>query len=280
MERYISQYDTEGTNQDNNHGYEGPIEVSQGTYGSPKMQVEYIGAAAKMGWKEVPDRGGRQSVNAVWKIHQFISREGKRQDAASCYVHPRLGDGKHANLHVLVETEVVRVVFDGKNERAVGVEVRRSGSSEGDEGIDGVLRVKARKMVILASGALGTPLILERSGIGQVDVLEKAGVASIVDLPGVGNDYQDHHLMSYAYKSTFGAEDTGDALLYGKMGTMEELIKANHKILGWNAQELQGKFRPTEDEVDALGADFRKVWDVEFKDHPEKPLVVLNLIAG
>lgn len=90
---------------------------------------------------------------------RFISPEGKRQDTAHVYLHPRLSDGKHPNLHVLVETQVVRVIFEGK--RAVSVEIQANPKFQND----GQRReIKASKMVILSAGALGTPLILERSG--------------------------------------------------------------------------------------------------------------------
>jgi len=50
-------------------------------------------------------------------------------------------------------------------------------------------KIKARKMVVIASGAMGTPLILERSGIGRKDILNSTNVTQIVDLPGVGATY-------------------------------------------------------------------------------------------
>ncbi|KAJ4291645.1 hypothetical protein N0V90_009540 [Kalmusia sp. IMI 367209] len=262
------------------HGHNGPIHVSRGTYSSPKLQAEYIAAAEKMGWKEVPDKSDLESVNAVWRAQRFISKDGKRQDTASCYLHPRLRDGKHVNLHVLVETQVSRVLFDEKSERAIGIEFRRNPIFEADSTSKPLRSIRARKLVVLSCGTCATPPLLERSGVGDAQVLERAGVPVVIDLPGVGNEYEDHHLLSYGYKSSFAANETADALLYGRMGDMGELMKNKHKILGWNAQEVQGKFRPTETEVDALGPDFRKAWDFEFKNQPEKPVVVLSLIAG
>jgi len=244
------------------------------------MVDEFLTAAGKLGLRELPDKSSVDSINTVWRTNRFISQDGKRQDAATCYIHPKLRDGKHPNLHVLVETQVARVLFDKKTKRANGVEVRRNPLFDDDAATKPLRSIRARKLIVLACGTCATPLLLERSGIGEAQVLERAGVPVIVDLPGVGNEYEDHHLLSYGYKSTFSAEETGDALLYGRMGSMEDLIKEKHKILGWNAQEMQGKVRPSEEEIDALGPEFRRAWDAEFKDRPEKPLVVLNLIAG
>ena len=75
-----------------------------------------------------------------------------------------------------------------RNNRAVGVEyVPRS--QQADTPSD-VLKAYAKKLVVLSAGSLGSPLILERSGIGAASVLEKVGVKQIVDLPGVGERYQ------------------------------------------------------------------------------------------
>lgn len=75
--------------------------------------------------------------------------------------------------------------------------------------------------------------------------------------------------------------DTLDGLYFNRMPPWEDLIKSNHKILGWNGQEVQAKVRPqTDTEVAALGQDFQKAWEEDFKDHPDKPLVVFSVVAG
>lgn len=74
--------------------------------------------------------------------------------------------------------------------------------------------------------------------------------------------------------------DTLDGVVFGRLGSLEDLMKANHKILGWNGQQIQGKVRPTEEEVAELGPEFQKAWHNEFKDYPEKPIVVFSVIAG
>ena len=181
---------------DENHGHNGPIQVSRGTYGAPKMQAEYIAAAKKVGWREVPDKSDVNSVNAVWRANRFISPEGKRQDAASCYIHPRVKDGKHPNLQILVETQVTRVLLDQNNDRAVGVEFRRNPRFDPDTSSKSFQSIRARKLVILAGGTCATPTILECSGIGEAQVLNRAGVPVLVDLPGVGSDYEDTRVRS------------------------------------------------------------------------------------
>ncbi|KAK7733048.1 hypothetical protein SLS53_008377 [Cytospora paraplurivora] len=260
------------------HGHDGPIHVSRGTYSSPRIENEFIAAAEKVGWPEVPDLSDLDSVNAVWRAKRFISPDGKRQDAASSYLHPRLRDGKHPNLYVLVETQALRILIEDNT--AVGVEIRPNPRFHPDDAFVAPNTIRARKLVIASSGALGTPSLLERSGVGNSQVLERAGVPVIVDLPGVGQGYEDHHLLSYPYLNDLSLMDTLDGFVLGRMGSYEDLIKSNNVMLGWNGQELQAKVRPTDAEVAALGPDFQKAWDREFKDYPDKPLVVFSVVAG
>lgn len=103
---------------------------------------------------------------------------------------------------MLVETEVIRVLFDN-NKRAVGVEYRRNPKSDWtafQTGNSFKFEVRASKMVVSTASAIGTPLLLQRSGIGDPEVLKRAGVQVVEDLPDVGKHYQDHHLTLYAYR--------------------------------------------------------------------------------
>lgn len=261
------------------HGHDGPIHISRGTYSSPRIEDEFIAAAKNVGWSEVPDLSDLDSINAIWRAKRFISPSGKRQDAASTYLHPRLRDGKHPNLHVLVESQVSRILFD-ESKKASGVEFKPNPIFDADN-VDKTTRsVKASKLVIASSGSCGTPSLLERSGLGSSETLERAGVPILVDLPGVGNGYEDHHLLVYPYFSNLAPADTLDKFIYGSQETQEELIQTKHEMLGWNAQDIQGKVRPTETEVAALGPDFEAAWDREFRPIPDKPVAIISVIAG
>lgn len=74
--------------------------------------------------------------------------------------------------------------------------------------------------------------------------------------------------------------DTLDGFAFGRMGSTEDLIKNNSKLLGWNGEQIQGKVRPTDEEVAQLGPEFREVWDNDFRDFPDKPLMVFTILAG
>lgn len=105
-------------------------------------------------------------------------RRGLRRSSAAAYLHSAM---KRPNLRVLTRALAARVVFDGK--RAIGVEFEQGG----------VMRtVRARREVILSGGAINSPQLLELSGIGQGERLQRLGVPVVVDSPRVGENLQDH----------------------------------------------------------------------------------------
>lgn len=123
------------------------------------------------------------------RAQRYVGPDGKRQDTAHAYIHPKLQNGEFPNLHVLVETNVERVVFDD-NKKAIGVALRPSTDFQPDVDQSEPPRIiKARKQVILSAGALGTPQILERSGVGKPDILASAKVPLTASVPGVGENY-------------------------------------------------------------------------------------------
>lgn len=229
----------------------------------------------KVGWPEKDDMQSLENINGVQRAMRFVSPDGKRQDTAHQYLHPLLQDGKHPNLHVVCEAQVDRVIFDGTN--ATGLVFRRNPAFFDGPAQDRTVR--ARKLVVVSCGALGTPLVLERSGVGSADILKRVGVPLVADLSGVGNDYQDHQLCLYAYKTGLEPEDTFDVVVQGRVKP-EDLIKENSPLLGYNAQDVTCKLRPSDDEIAALGAEFQQAWDQHFKVRPDKPLVLMSPING
>ena len=207
---------------------------------------------------------------------RFINPDGKRQDAATTYLHPKLQGSTFPNLHVVLNNKVLRVLIQGG--RAVGIEVETSTAQSGDLTDNKRSRhIKARKMVIVSCGALGTPLVLERSGVGNSKILEKYNIPVAADLPGVGQQYQDHQLMVYSYRSSLNPEETLDALAGGRVDP-GLLIQNNDPILGWNGQDVTSKIRPTDKQVATFGERFQEVWKRNYEPYSDRPLVQLTLI--
>lgn len=210
-----------------------------------------------------------------------MSPDGKRSDTAHGYLHPRLRDGKHPNLHVLVQSKVVRVLFD-EDKRACGVEFTPNPQFQMQAMYSTPhpkQTVRARKLVVVSCGACGTPSVLERSGIGARDVLERAAVPVVQELPGVGQNYQDHNMLGYMYKTSLKPEETGDALASGRL-LVEDAIAQKHPHLGWNFIDISAKLRPTKAEIAALGPEFQTAWNKDFEDQPNRPLMLMAVSAG
>lgn len=129
------------------------------------------------------------------------------------------------NLAVITRHKVRRILFDD-DLAATGVEFfpRDSDAAEPEEGEEEGEQeekrpvsktVKARKEVILSAGTVHTPQILQLSGIGPKDLLEEAGIEVLVDIPGVGQNFQDHAYLSVGYRWTNGAPPAPNVTVNG-----------------------------------------------------------------
>jgi len=276
-----SQFETyHGRGEKELHGDSGPINVSKGTFTAKGAEDSFLDAAKKVGYPEVSDLQNLDANNGVERYLRYVGTNGRRQDAAHRYLHPKLQSGDYPNLHVLVEKQVIKILLDD-NKRAVGVEYQTNPKFMPNPeflaaGYTSPRTVRASKMVIVSAGANATPLILERSGLGDAKVLERAGIPVVEDLPGVGNDYQDHHLSLYAYRTNLSSRQTINGFSDGRFD-ISKAIRDNDELLGTNAMDAQGKFRPTEQEVEALGPEFKKAWDQDFKNVPDRPLMIMAM---
>lgn len=203
-------------------------------------------------------------------------KDGHRSDVAHNYLFPELKRNK--NLHLVVETKVKRVIFEGK--RASGVEIVANKTLHPDAD-QTPITVKARKMVIVSAGSLSSPQILERSGIGGKEVLEKAGVPVVVDLPGVGENYQDHNLLLCTYRAA-PESDTHDDFLRGDPEThakaLPEWEKTGKGLMASNFIDAGSKTRPTEEEVAKMDKAFQDKWNTFYKK-TDKPVAFIGMIS-
>jgi alcohol oxidase len=144
--------------------------------------------------------------------------------------------------------------------------------------------VYARKQVILAAGALGSPQILERSGVGSSILLSQLNIPLVSDLSGVGSDYQDHNLVLYTYKSAATEDQTIDGLLSGRLSIenafKQKLTTPQRYILGWNGLDCFGKLRPSEEQIKAFAPSLKELYDRDFRNRPERPMMLFAIIAG
>lgn len=301
------------------HGMSGPVQISDGGFRS-KTERDILDTISKLGMKEVDDINdfetiggfsvstmGSDSVNTVsgelieiQRIPRYVSPEGKRQDAAHCYIHPLLEkrSGRKQNLQPMLGSRVTRVLFDESQTppRAIGVQYCRDSPQDGTVGI-----ILATQLVVVSAGALGSPQILERSGVGGKQPLESAGIPLVSDLPGVGENYQDHHLVTSSYKTSLPPEETLDSFASGRKD-IGAAIASKDPQLGWNTigtsslshetwkpwwfstnqngllPDVAGKLRPDDIEAEQLGPAFYEVWKRDWMPHPGKPMIIMNFI--
>ena len=157
------------------HGVSGELSVSDLRDPNP-VDTDFISAAQEFQIRPCPDFNVAEPEGAG--IYQVTQKDGQRHSTAAAFLTPVRN---RQNLVVLTDAEVISVtVQDG---RATGLRLRHNGTEK---------TIVATKEVILSAGAIGSPDILLKSGIGAADDLRDAGIAPIVDLPGVGKNLQDH----------------------------------------------------------------------------------------
>ncbi|KAH8807810.1 alcohol dehydrogenase [Xylogone sp. PMI_703] len=263
------------------HGYEGPVHITKG-FRAKDAEDEWMKVINLMGEREITDMQDLKACSGWSRWARYVSPDGLRQDAAHCYVHPLIRSGSYPKLHILVETQVQRVIFD-ERKRATGVEIVPNPkfviNTPLVQETTPSRTVRARKLVVVSCGSLGSPVLLERSGIGASETLDKIGVPVISDLPGVGENLQDHHLLLYPYKSSLGPGETIDGVLSGRVSEAEAISKENPQR-SWNAGDISSKLRPTQREVDLIGGEFKELYDCDYRDQVEKPLILCAVHNG
>jgi choline dehydrogenase len=180
-------------------GAGGPLNVTYPRHQSPVTQM-FLDAAVANGIPLTEDYNGQQQAGAF--IYQVTQKDGERCSAAKGYLTPSL---KRANLHVHTRAVTTRVLLE--NGRAVGVEYHQDGQMR---------QVRARREVVLAAGAFGSPQLLMLSGLGPAPELQRHGIPVQRNLPGVGQNLQDHIDYVQAWRTgsdteTFGVSLRGSA---------------------------------------------------------------------
>lgn len=166
------------------HGIDGPLHVTNLRSPSPLNDV-FLQACQNQGIPFNPDLNGAEH-HGCYHV-QVTQRDGERLSVAAAFLHPNLD---RPNLDVRTGVHVTRLRFDGR--RVTGVEY---------EGGDRTTVVRARREIVLSAGAFGTPQLLIASGVGPGAHLQELGIAPVLDVPGVGQNLQDHISAVVIYRS-------------------------------------------------------------------------------
>lgn len=193
------------------HGQTGPLQVCDQR--SPRLVTKaFIESAQQLQIPVIDDFNTGDNYGAgYYQVTQFHdpARVGQRCSAAAGYLHPIMG--QRPNLTVITQARATKILFDGK--RAIGVEYQHGRKR---------LRAMAKREVIVSGGTFGSPQLLQLSGIGRAEDITRHGIKMLHELPGVGQNLQDHLDFIQSWKSrdtdNFGIGAVGTARLLEHSG--------------------------------------------------------------
>jgi len=167
------------------HGVGGPLGVSDGRSRNVMMPA-FIEAARQAGLDANDDFNGASQDGVGY--YQVTQRGGRRSSTAVAYLHPAM---QRPNVTVETHLQVQRIVFEGR--RAAAIVAQRLGET---------LEFRAEREVILSAGAYNSPQILMLSGVGPAATLQALQIPVVEDLPGVGQNLQDHPLCGVVWTTS------------------------------------------------------------------------------
>jgi choline dehydrogenase-like flavoprotein len=195
-------------------GMDGPLRVGPAVERHPVAKA-CLTAAVEAGHTEVQDIASGLEEGFGWG--DLSIADGKRQDASEAYLRPVM---KRPNLHVVTDALVHCVTLTG--DRCTGVEYSVGGD---------IFTARCSGEVVLSAGAVGSPQILMLSGIGPQDHLTQVGIDTVVHLPGVGANLQDHAMSGIVYQSAQPVPPAAN-----NHGEVQGLIRSNPQVTGPDVQ--------------------------------------------
>ncbi|MNQ36074.1 Oxygen-dependent choline dehydrogenase [compost metagenome] len=161
------------------HGGDGPVSVCTPKTGNNPLFHAMVEAGVQAGYPRTDDLNGYQQ-EGFGPMDRTVTPQGRRASTARGYLDQARG---RPNLRIVTHALTERILFSGK--RAIGVAYLHGDSNT-------PTTVNARREVLLCSGAIASPQILQRSGVGPAALLRDLDIPLVHDLPGVGENLQDH----------------------------------------------------------------------------------------
>jgi len=170
---------------DHYRGVGGPIHITDCTNRPQLLTDRFLLAGQQAGFIHNPDFNGASQEGVG--VYQINTKGGWRMSAARAFLQPAL---KRKNVTLITEAQATKILLAEK--RAVGIEIEHRGQRR---------QLAARRAVVLASGAVNTPQLLQLSGIGPADHLRALGIDVTQDSPAVGHHLQDHLGINYTFRA-------------------------------------------------------------------------------
>ncbi|OED42011.1 choline dehydrogenase [Chromatiales bacterium (ex Bugula neritina AB1)] len=182
---YFRKAENQSRGGDEFHGSDGPLHVSDMSFKRPICD-DFIQGVHSLGTPLNDDINGAEQEGVGY--YQLTAHKGRRCSAAVAYLNKAR---TRTNLAIMTHAMVKRIKF--KNKRAESVELSHRGQT---------LNLKTRCEIILAAGAIGSPQILQLSGVGPGELLQEHGIDVVKDAQDVGRNLQDHLQLRTVYKTT------------------------------------------------------------------------------
>ncbi|WED27754.1 choline dehydrogenase [Vibrio sp. DW001] len=180
----------------------GPLAVNNGNNMKNPLYQAFVEAGKDAGYLATADYNAEQQ-EGFGPMHMTV-KDGVRWSTANAYLKPAL---KRNNLTVVTHALVHKILLEGKS--AIGVRYERKNQ---------IIDIRCNKEVVLSAGSVGSPHILQLSGIGASDTLKNAGIEQVHELPGVGENLQDHLEFYFQFKCLKPIS------LNGKLGPFSKLL--------------------------------------------------------
>ncbi|MEL7631041.1 choline dehydrogenase [Pectobacterium aroidearum] len=174
---YFRKAETRDVGSNDYHGATGPVSVATPKMGNNELFHAMVEAGVQAGYPRTDDLNGYQQ-EGFGPMDRTVTPKGRRASTARGYLDQAKG---RKNLTIVTHALTDKILFDGK--RAVGVAYFKGESPQ---------TAQARREVLLCAGAIASPQILQRSGVGPKDLLQGLDIPVVHDLPGVGENLQDH----------------------------------------------------------------------------------------
>ncbi|MBA0219101.1 choline dehydrogenase [Pectobacterium brasiliense] len=181
---YFRKAETRDVGSNAYHGASGPVSVTTPKMGNNELFHAMVEAGVQAGYPRTDDLNGYQQ-EGFGPMDRTVTPKGRRASTARGYLDQAKG---RKNLTIVTHALTDKILFDGK--RAVGVAYFKGENAQ---------TAKACREVLLCAGAIASPQILQRSGVGPKDLLQRLDIPVVHDLPGVGENLQDHLEMYLQY---------------------------------------------------------------------------------
>lgn len=208
-------------------GDSGPLYVNNVSEQYHPLCHRFVAAAQQAGFNYNPDFNGADQEGVGF--YQITTRNGRRMSAARAYLHPAL---RRANCDVITHAQVTRIRFSGKV--ATAVEFTHKGQNRS---------LQAKREIIVSAGAINSPQLLQLSGIGDGQLLQGCGIETLVDLPGVGRNLQDHIDYSFYYRSKVPTLNNQLRPWWGKLRAGLQYVLLRNGLLSLSVNQAGGFLR-------------------------------------